>query len=213
MIEGIAWIRIPTFLPPLAVAVAFHALLHEAIDAGASGVIIDLRDNPGGAITECLGAAAAFSDAPGRVASGFLRQTIQMEGSDVVVWDAAGRTFPLASLPERVRWSGPSAVLVNAGSASCAEFMATDLQAAGVTVIGEATAGVANSTTAFVRLPNGFGLAVTTASLAALDGADVPARVTPDLVITDDLMKLANGDDALLHAAIALVTTGSRGGP
>jgi carboxyl-terminal processing protease len=213
LIGGIAWIRIPTFLPPLEVAPAFHALLREAIDAGGRGVIIDLRDNPGGAITECLAAAAAFSDAPGRVVFGFLRQTIQVEGSDVIVSDAVGRTFPLASLPERVRWPGPTAVLVNAGSASCAEFMATDLQAVGAIVIGEATAGVGNSTTAFVRLPNGFGLAVTTASLVALDGTEVAARVTPDHVIADDLMKLSNGDDAPLRAAITLLDAEATGSP
>ena len=213
MVDGVAWMRIPSFLPPLAIAPAFHTLLREAIDADAAAVIVDLRDNPGGAITECLGAAAAFAEAPGRVVIGLLRQTVRVEGADVVAVDASERKFLLATLPDRVRWSGPSAVLVNAGSASCAEFMATDLQAAGVPVIGEATAGVANSTTAFVRLPNGDGLAVTTASVTALDGAAVTATVTPDLVIADDLMRLSNGDDAILEAAIAFVTAGLRGAP
>lgn len=86
-------------------------------------------------------------------------------------------------------------------SASCAEFMAFDLQQLGIPVFGEATAGVANSTTAFVQLPTGDGLAITTATVRALDGSDIPARITPDTVMADDLMALAAGDDGLLAAA------------
>jgi hypothetical protein len=201
-----------SLLPPLVVAPAFHALIREAKEAGATGLIVDLRDNPGGAMSECLGAAAAFSDTPGRLVSGLLRQTVRVEGNEVVVEDASGRRYPLANLPERVRWSQPSAVLVNAGNGSCAEFMAFDLQQTGVMVIGEATAGVADSTTTFVRLPNGDGLAITSATVRALDGSSVPARVTPERVIHDDLMALAAGEDGVLLAALQSLSEVAHGG-
>nr|MBA2667177.1 hypothetical protein [Trueperaceae bacterium] len=138
--------------PALRVAPRVHALVAEATAAGATAIIVDVRDNPGGALTDC----------------------------------------------------GPIAVVVNGASASCAEFLALDLQGRGL-VIGEQTAGVADSTTAFFALPNGAGLQVTTAMVQNADGSTYASSVMPDVPVDDDLMVLANGIDAPLQAALEAV--------
>ncbi|CAN5639721.1 S41 family peptidase [soil metagenome] len=148
----VALLRIPSFLPALRVAPRVHALVAEATAAGATAIIVDVRDNPGGALTDC----------------------------------------------------GPIAVVVNGASASCAEFLALDLQGRGL-VIGEQTAGVADSTTAFFALPNGAGLQATTAMVQNADGSTYASSVMPDVPVDDDLMVLANGIDAPLQAALEAV--------
>ena len=96
-------------------------------------------------------------------------------------------------------------VLVNARSASCAEFLALDLQRAGATVVGERTAGAADSTTAFVALPFGYGLQVTTALVADLGGVGVARAVVPDVIVVDAAMALTEGRDPVLEAALEVL--------
>jgi len=100
----------------------------------------------------------------------------------VAVTDAAGRTFPQATLERRARWTGDVVVLVNARNASCAEFLARDLQRAGATVVGERTAGAAASTTAFLA-----------------------RAVVPDVVVVDAAMALTEGRDPVLEAALEVL--------
>jgi len=204
--SGAVWLRLPSFLPANDVAHRVHALVDEAERSGASALVVDLRDNPGGAIVDCLLAATAFAPEAGRVLrSALTSQTIVAGKGSIAVTDAVGRTFPQASLDAPARWTGAVVVLVNDGSASCAEFLAVDLQRAGATVVGEPTAGAADSATAFVALPFGYGLQVTTARVASLDGVASPSAVAPDVVVDDAAMALAEGRDAVLEAALEVL--------
>ena len=183
-----------------------HDLVNAAQRGGARAIVVDLRDNPGGALVDCLLAATAFAPEAGRALQGALTsQTIVAEDGAIVVTDAAGRTFPQTALERPARWTGSVAVLVNAGSASCAEFLALDLQRGGATVVGEPTAGAADSVTAFVALPLDYGLQVTTARVADLDGAASPSAVTPDIAVDDAPLGLAAGRDAVLEAALEVL--------
>ena len=205
--SGAVWLRLPSFLPANDVAHRVHALVAEAERSGASALVVDLRDNPGGAIVDCLLAATAFTPEAGRVlTSAVTRQTVVAGAGSVAVTDAAGRTFPQATLEAPARWTGAVAVLVNEGSASCAEFLALDLQRAGATVVGEPTAGAADSSTAFVALPFGYGLQVSTARVAGLVGLASPSAVAPDVGVEDAPLALAEGRDPVLEAALAILT-------
>jgi carboxyl-terminal processing protease len=199
----VAWLRIPSFLLA-GVAQRVHDLVRRAEAAGATGLVVDVRDNPGGFLLECLASAGAFADAFAyRVQASVLPQTLRWEDGVLAVVDLADRAFPQSVLEDRVRWRGPTVVLVNAGSASCAEHMAYALQRYGdVPVIGETTAGVLDSATNFVALSNGMGLAVSVARIADGDGTVLPRAVSPDRALADDLMALASGRDALLAAAV-----------
>lgn len=93
-------------------------------------------------------------------------------------------------------------VLVNSRSASCAEYFAFDLQDAGITVMGEPTRGVANTTTSFFSLLNGGGLQISVSRALRPDGTLYPSRLTPNILQADDLKALAEGRDVLLERAL-----------
>jgi carboxyl-terminal processing protease len=202
-----ALLRIPSFLPPLEVAPSVHALVTEAVAAGAEAFIVDLRDNPGGSVIDCLSSSAIFTANPARVVTTpLLSQTLRFDqserGGELSVIGADGNAFSQLTLPAPARFDGKVVVLVNRNSASCAEFFALDLQGRAL-IIGEETYGVADSTTLFLALPGGAGLQITNAQVFPLEGGTYPAAVTPDILLEDDLMALTEGRDVLLEAALS----------
>lgn len=99
----------------------------EAIKkAGMAGVILDLRDNPGGLLRESIG-----------VASQFLQQ-----GTVLQEKDAKGQIARVPVKPGAVAPKIPLVVLVNSGTASASEILSGALQDAGrAKLIGEKTFG------------------------------------------------------------------------
>ncbi|MDR6218950.1 S41 family peptidase [Deinococcus soli (ex Cha et al. 2016)] len=205
-VGNLAVIRIPTFFTGGGVAQGLHDLLRDAQRNNAKGVLIDLRDNGGGDLTECDMAASAFVPIIKRVA-------ITSTGKDdtTIVRGAYRQTIGVPGAIQLVRnpvlWDGPTAVLVNADSASCSEFFAFELQYAGrARVIGEPTAGVGNTATQVFPLPGNAALQLTTVHYNKPDQTPYNVRVTPDVPGTDDYELLAAGQDTLLNAALAQLT-------
>ena len=109
-----------------------EAALRRAIEGlagqGARALVLDLRDNPGGELAEAVRVAGLFLPG-GRVISTRGR----MPGA---TW-----TYDVPLL-ERRAWDGPLAVLVDEGSASAAELVASALGARGrAAVVGRRTFG------------------------------------------------------------------------
>jgi len=105
-----AYVRITQFLR--STGPDLQAALEDVIDAGANGVVLDLRNNPGGLL-----------DAAVDVASQFLAA-----GTVVDVVDSEGNHSPLAVKRGGVATRLPLVVLVNNGSASASEIVAGALQ-------------------------------------------------------------------------------------
>lgn len=105
----------------------------QAIDRlereGATGLVVDLRDNPGGLVDAAVELVSRF------VSPGTL--VVATEGRKA----SAGRTEYLAKpVSRKVRW--PTVVLVNGNTASAAEIVAGALQDLGkAVVVGELTFG------------------------------------------------------------------------
>jgi carboxyl-terminal processing protease len=90
------------------------------------GIILDLRNNPGGELDEAVATASEFL--PG--------------GNVLLVKNADGKTVPVPVKPGGVATNLPLAVLINAGSASAAEIVAGSLRdAQRAELIGETTFG------------------------------------------------------------------------
>ncbi|HVF33984.1 MAG TPA: S41 family peptidase, partial [Candidatus Saccharimonadia bacterium] len=87
-------------------------LLGELKKEGVEGVVIDLRDNGGGSLTEATQLSGLFID----------------RGPVVQVRDAQGRVSVESDSDAGVAWDGPLAVLVNRSSASASEIFAAALQ-------------------------------------------------------------------------------------
>lgn len=101
-------------------------LLDELKQKGVEGILIDLRDNGGGSLTEATQLTGLFT---GR-------------GPVVQVRDAQGAINIEADSNAKIAWDGPLAVLVNRSSASASEIFAAALQDYGrALIIGQTTYG------------------------------------------------------------------------
>ena len=109
---------------------------------GATGIILDLRDNPGGLLQEAVG-----------VASRFLKT-----GNVLLEKDSSGKITPVPVLGGVSVTTLPMAVLVDEGTASGAEVVAGALKdAGGAKLIGETTFGTG---TVLVQFPLSDGSAL-----------------------------------------------------
>lgn len=103
------------------------AAVAEAREAGATGFVLDLRDNPGGRVEEAKAVAEVFLD-PGEVI--YIRE------------DASGGEEEVRASNDAGAISSPVVVLVNGGTASSAEIVAGALRDnERATVVGETTFG------------------------------------------------------------------------
>jgi carboxyl-terminal processing protease len=121
---NIAHIRIASFSN--GVADDLKNALEEIQKQKLSGVVLDLRNNPGGLLSEAVGVASQFLSS----------------GNVLQVRDAEGKVKDTAVEPGGVAPNIPLVVLINQGSASASEIVSGALQDAGRgTLVGETTFG------------------------------------------------------------------------
>jgi carboxyl-terminal processing protease len=109
---------------------------------GARGIILDLRDNPGGLLDEAIGSTSQF-----------LRK-----GNVLLERDSAGKITCVPVKPGGVATRIPMVVLVNGGTSSAAEIMAGALQDAGrAKILGRKTFGTGTVLSQF-KLSDGSAL-------------------------------------------------------
>ena len=167
--HGFAWVRIKSFQKDTARALASHLDRLEREAGGAlAGLILDLRNNPGGLLDQGIKVADEFLD----------------EG---LVVSTRGRTRQhseehLARPGGRIRV--PLVVLVNSGSASASEIVAGALQDhRRALVVGERTFGKGSVQTV-VDLPDGAGLKLTVARYyTPLHRSIHGTGIQPDIVV------------------------------
>ncbi|BDP40231.1 protease [Deinococcus aetherius] len=205
--QNVAVLRIPTFLAGGGIAQRVHDLVAEARGRGAQGLVVDLRGNTGGSLAECDSSVSAFVPAFTRVARG-------AEGNDSTRVSRGtrfedGRSLGGVRNPQL--WTGPLAVLVDRGSASCSEFFAFEIQYAGRgPVIGAATAGVGNTATRIFPVGEDAALQLTILNYAKPDGTPYPVRVTPNVAHDEsenDIRLLTRGQDTLLDLGLQSLAT------
>ncbi|MDO4263622.1 MAG: S41 family peptidase [Deinococcus sp.] len=197
-----AVIRIPTFLSAGEVATRVHDQVRQARSGGAGGIVVDLRGNAGGSLLECDLAASAFVPEFSRVAHSAGRTSVTRVAGGRR-WDDGASVGRIAS-PQL--WRGPLTVLVDEGSASCAEFFAYEVQRSGAgTVVGVPTSGVGNTATRVFPLTGGAALQMTVLHYSKPGGQAYPVQVRPDLSVQGGeavLRALAQGRDLTLEAGV-----------
>ena len=138
-------------------------------DEGSQGLILDLRNNPGGLLSSAVGVSEQFLQPDTLVVS--------VKGRD-------GRKDEYRSSPPMDPPEYPMIVMVNQGSASASEIVAAAMQDWGKAVIlGKTTFGKGSVQT-ILPLSDGSGLRLTTAKYYTPRGESIHSvGVKPDIVV------------------------------
>jgi carboxyl-terminal processing protease len=178
------------------------AAVAAADKAGATSLVLDLRDNPGGFVDEAIGVASVF------LPSGIVYQDR----------DAQGKITPHPVQPTGATTDKPLAVLVNLGSASASEIVAGALQDQNrAKLYGEKTFGTGTVLSEF-DLSDGSALLVGTLEWLTPNGRQIwhqgitpnievalptaSSVVTPDQIKSDGAAAVSKANDTQLAAAV-----------
>ncbi|MFT5642690.1 MAG: carboxyl-terminal processing protease [Janthinobacterium sp.] len=189
---GYAWLRIAQFQAPTLADMAskINALYLE--DPQLKGLVLDLRNDPGGVLQGAVGVAAAFLPKDAAIVStnGQLPNSKQIFYGRREFYEGLTRGDALANLPAALK-TVPLVVLVNAGSASASEIVAGALQDyKRATIIGTQTFGKGSVQTLRQLTPD-TAIKLTTARYYTPHGRSIQARgIVPDLMVDET----ADGD-------------------
>lgn len=140
--------------------------LDALLKAGAKGIILDLRGNPGGLLDQCVRIAELF------VPKGVIVSVVDREGrKEVYESRSDGLKLPLVTLVDR-------------GSASASEILAGAIRDRGVgPLVGTRTFGKGSVQT-LIDLPDGSGIKLTTARYFTPNGTSINGTgIQPDVVV------------------------------
>ena len=184
---GYGWVRITQFQETTLPSLAKH--IGDLYKGGnLKGLVLDLRNDPGGLLTGAIGVSAAFLPAnvkvvstngrmPDAKAEFFARPADYARGPQ--------REDVLRDLPAALK-KVPMVVLVNGGSASASEIVAGALQDHQRAVImGTQTFGKGSVQTV-LPLPGDSAIKLTTARYYTPNGRSIQAKgITPDIVVEE----------------------------
>ncbi|MDP8225116.1 MAG: S41 family peptidase [Candidatus Lernaella stagnicola] len=144
----------------------------DKTEGGLKGLVLDLRNNPGGLLDQAAGVSDLFVD-------------------DGLIVYTRGRDEDMQNVIKATRagtvTSVPLTMLINAGSASASEIVAGCLQDQHRAIlIGERSFGKGSVQT-IVPMPDGSGLKLTTAKYFTPNGREIQAKgIEPDLAVPGD---------------------------
>jgi len=144
--------------------------LDEIFQKGVQGILLDLRNNPGGYLNSAIDVASYFVD------KGAIVKTRNAYGVEEV-YESKGNKYP----------NVPVVILVNKGSASASEIVAGALRDHNVAkIVGQRTFGKGSVQTGF-PLANGGTLYLTTARYMTPSGKDIHRiGIEPDVVVEEE---------------------------
>ncbi|MFA6131249.1 MAG: S41 family peptidase [Patescibacteria group bacterium] len=186
--DGVAVIEVSMFneeTTPL-----FDQAVQDILAADAKGIVLDMRNNPGGLLTEAINLAGYWFD--GKTA------VIERVGETEFEFPSSGAA-QLASIP--------TVILVNEGSASGTEILAGALQDYHLaTLMGMQTFGK-GSVQEYHEFPDGSALKVTVAEWLTPSGRSInEIGITPDQIIELTLDDYNAGTDPQFDTAIDFLT-------
>lgn len=153
------------------------------------GMVLDLRNNPGGVLNAAVGVSDAFLD------KGLIVYT---EGR------VADSKMKLSATPGDLLNGAPIVVLVNGGSASASEIVAGALQDHKRAVIMGTKSFGKGSVQTIVPISNGAALKITTARYYTPNGRSIQASgIVPDIVTEEAKITKSEASDRLREADLA----------
>jgi carboxyl-terminal processing protease len=174
---------------------ALNDLQKQNKDAGLKGLVLDLRNDPGGLLNTAVSVSGAFLKTndlvvytDGRTEDAKMRLTNAREN-----YLRPGESDYLKNLPAWTK-NVPMVVLVNGGSASASEIVAGALQDhKRAVVLGTQTFGKGSVQT-ILPLNNGTAIKLTTARYFTPNGRSIQAKgITPDIIVEDATISNTEG--------------------
>lgn len=184
---GYAWLRVSQFQQETVgdFVSKINQLYKE--DPDIKGLVLDLRNDPGGLLNAAIAVSAAFLPHDVTVVStdGQIEESKSVYKTIPQDYMQRHGKDPLAALPDALK-EVPMVVLVNAGSASASEIVAGALQAHHRAVImGSQTFGKGSVQTIRPLGPD-TALKLTTARYYTPDGESIQAKgIVPDIAVDD----------------------------
>jgi carboxyl-terminal processing protease len=194
----VGYIHFNVWMPALAPAI------DRAVDTsrGAAGIVMDLRQNPGGVLTMLMGVSGHFFDSPRSLGTLRTRDSeLRLISNPRLVSPDGRRVSP---------YSGRVAIVVDETSYSASEVFAGGMQAARrARVFGARTPG--GALPAIMRkLPNGDVLEYAIADFVTPSGERIEGRgVVPDERVERSRASVAAGEDPVLEAAVRWAAGGA----
>lgn len=182
-----AWVRIAQFQEPTVEDMSKKIQALYAQNPHIKGLILDLRNDPGGVLPGAIGVSAAFLPKDVAVVSTNGQLADQKATYYAKREFYAGRTAsdPLAKLPDAIK-QVPMVVLINTGSASASEIVAGALQDyKRATVIGTQSFGKGSVQT-IRQISADTAVKLTTARYYTPNGRSIQAKgIVPDLNVEE----------------------------
>ncbi|HEX2859850.1 MAG TPA: S41 family peptidase [Alphaproteobacteria bacterium] len=180
--NGIGYLRITSFNDYTDNSMRDHLdQLQKANKGPLSGLVIDLRNNPGGLLNQAIAVSDDF-----------------LQGGEIVSTRGRieGQNSRYNARPGDVLDGKPIVVLINAGSASAAEIVAGALQdQRRAVLVGTRSFGKGSVQTIFT-LPGGAGMRLTTARYYTPSGRSIQAKgIQPDIMVKALKLKKSDLDD------------------
>lgn len=193
---GYAYLRVTQFQEHSAEDLAKAIkTLREQNKAPLKGLVLDLRNNPGGLITAAVGITSAFvpKDAlvvytEGRTEDAKMRLT-----ANVANYSRGGEAGDfLKDLPADIK-TVPMVVLINGGSASASEIVSGALQDHKRAVIMGTQSFGKGSVQTILPMNNGTAIKLTTARYFTPNGRSIQAKgIVPDIIVEDATVSTAD---------------------
>lgn len=166
---GYGYVKISSFNAQAAKSLEKSLKKLEAQEGGMNGLVLDLRNNPGGLLDQAAKVSDKF------LKSGLIVYTQgRVQTQDIRISASKPGTHP----------DYPMVVLINGGSASASEIVAGALQdQKRAIIVGETSYGKGSVQT-IIRLEDGSGLRLTTAKYYTPSGREVQAKgIVPDFEV------------------------------
>jgi carboxyl-terminal processing protease len=192
--EGLGYVRLTQFSNGASEKVS--EAIEDLLSKGATAIILDLRSNPGGLLSEAVDVGSLFIK----------------EGPIVVEKLKGGEEKVFEAKRPKTLFELPMVVLVNEGSASASEIVAGAIQDTGrAPIVGQQTFGKGS-----VQLPHhlsdGSELRVTIAEWLTPSGRQIHGEgITPDIVVERSYDEANPEADPQLEEAIEVLS--SQNGP
>ena len=191
--NNIGYLKVPTF--DEGCSIEFKLKLAELKESNVKAIVLDLRNNPGGLVTEALSIAECFVDK-----NLTLLVTVDKHGNEEERKSKTGKQIDV-----------PIVILTNAGSASASEILAGALKDHGVAkIVGEKTYGKGVIQEVIEFEGEGSALKVTTSEYLTPNRNKINhVGITPDVEVSlpegITLLELTTKNDTQLKEAIELL--------